>query len=571
MKKLYMALFTLIVSLLALTVCNREKEDNSMLALLGLSGGPNFIKTVALSNPTSSILGPFNGEEFRHYQFLYLPADIAGSGNIASIYFRYYENSQALSCPRVTIRLGHSSVPALNTDMTSNVNQGKGSAVTVLDRAVSIPAGAAGEYFEIPLDTRFNYNGVDNLVVDITRTSACTGGVRLTTGAGAVPYTGRVYSTSSATPDTATQTSQSPHHVKFKFAGGTNNVICSDKTGPNGLTLAPGTTGRTQMLILASDINGSGLITGLALHPYSVTALTVVSNMTVSVAHVPVSTTGLVTTFTDNYGDNAPVIVAQDIAYTVPAEQPSTVWIPFNKSRFFYDGTSNLLIDITCIVDSGSYLLQYNNIIPYRVVSSTNPLSPTGTIRQRAFEPVLRFAGGTMDVITASGSSTSMPFSTNAEGRLTLYRATELGSAGTITSIACRLNSPSSTATTYNNYRVIIGHSSADPLVADPAAGNFNDQLIALNGFFSMPAGLVQGDWIEIPLTQPFIYNGTSNLAVWLGTTATTFPAIPSHSCIVSSSNATRYPGQMAAGVPGNATVGTPQDYKFNMKFKISR
>ncbi len=42
-KAIYMALFTLIVSLLALTVCNREKEDNSMLALLGLSGGPNFI------------------------------------------------------------------------------------------------------------------------------------------------------------------------------------------------------------------------------------------------------------------------------------------------------------------------------------------------------------------------------------------------------------------------------------------------------------------------------------------------------------------------------------------------
>lgn len=85
-----------------------------------------------------------------------------------------------------------------------------------------------------------------------------------------------------------------------------------------------------------------------------------------------------------------------------------------------------------------------------------------------------------------------------------------------------------------------------------------------------MPAGLIQGDWIEIPLTQPFAYDGKSNLAVWLGTTDASGASVI-HNCIRSTSNATLYPSHMASGMPGNATVSAPMDYKFDMKFKISR
>lgn len=389
---------------------------------------------------------------------------------------------------------------------------------------------------------------------------------------------GIAFSVDSAAPDTAVDPNTYIHQMKFKFAGGEDTLHYG--TVANSIPFwTSSMLYRVQMLYSASDINGSGIITGIG---FAIAELTTAQEYTINIrlGHNK-SSTGLKytidpldpaypITWDTNFNSGSPVTIANEVTFKVPAGVPvgAYIWLPVTGA-FNYNGRDNLIVEINMTGPSGVTKLMQGSASQYTRLYGTNG-APSGRDLTQ-YNIKLRFAGGTMDVITDSGSSTSMPFSTNAEGRLTLYRAAELGSAGTIASIFCRLNNSISTSTTYSNYQVIIGHSMVDPLVADPASDNFVDQVVAFNGSFAMPAGLIQGDWIEVPLSRRFAYDGKSNLVVWLGTTAAADPAVPSHSCIVSSSNATRYPGQMSSGAPGSATVGTPQDYKFNMKFKISR
>jgi len=567
MKKLFIVMVLLITSLLTLTVCNRLEENNdTLLALIGLAGGGSqFTKTVALSATTDLIAGPFNEAAFRHYQLLFQPADIAGSGVIRSLSFRYHDdNDQVIGCPHVTVKLGHTSETDLGdvgTSMALNINQGKGAAVTVLNnKTVNIPRGAAGDYFEIPLDAAFNYNGVDNLVVDILRTSACTGEVELMTGIAATPYDGLAYNSVSAAPDNIQEIAQDVHHMKFKFAGGEDKAVALDTLADNSNTITPGVTGRTQMLILASDISGRGVITGMAINPNTVTTATEVSGMTVSIAAVPSTTIELTsTTFNDNYGGTTPVIVTQGLSYNIPAGQPSKAWIPFNNKNFNYDGKSNLLIDISCNVTSGGYAVDYKTISTNRVVSSSFPDATIGTLRLRSFEPVLRFAGGTMDTINASNSIATV-FPGSASGRQFMLRASELGSAGIITGISLRAYTLT-TAVAYPNYSIILAHTTQDVLVADDAT-NIAGGTVVYSGTFTMPAGLLSGDWIDFKFTTPFRYNGYNNLVVQ---TSTSGSGTTSQNCRISTVATTWFESLWKA-TGGGSPIDGRGDFRFWIK-----
>ncbi|HOW84253.1 MAG TPA: hypothetical protein PK573_16945, partial [Spirochaetota bacterium] len=126
-----------------------------------------------------------------------------------------------------------------------------------------------------------------------------------------------------------------------------------------------------------------------------------------------------------------------------------------------------------------------------------------------------------------------------------------------------------SSAQSYAGYRVLIGHSGLDALQEEPASGNFVDRSTAFSGIVSVPAGLVKGDWIEIPLSRPFFYDGKRNLAVWLGTTGPS-GAASDHVCVMSASSGTRYVNQTATGSPGAAVVSA-SDRKLDMRFRMSR
>ena len=124
-----------------------------------------FTKTGTLAG----ILGwmsPFQGTNDRHLQQLYLASDINGAGYIQSIELRLNTATTGCNCPDATIKMGHTSLGVLTNTFADNVEQGKGTLETVRTGAFSVPAGSAGDFFTIILDTPFLYNGVDNLVVE---------------------------------------------------------------------------------------------------------------------------------------------------------------------------------------------------------------------------------------------------------------------------------------------------------------------------------------------------------------------------------------------------------------------
>jgi len=121
-----------------------------------------FTKTVTL-NSNIGWASPFNAPNNRHLQQLYLASDINGAGYIQSIELRL--NTATAGCSSdATIKMGHTSLGVLTNTFANNVEQGKGTLETVRTGAFSVPAGSAGDYFTIILDTPFLYNGVDNLV-----------------------------------------------------------------------------------------------------------------------------------------------------------------------------------------------------------------------------------------------------------------------------------------------------------------------------------------------------------------------------------------------------------------------
>jgi hypothetical protein len=481
-------------------------------------------------------------------------------------------NTGPITCPNTTIRLGHSNLAALTTTFASNLNVG--SPVIVLnDATVNVPATAT-TWFDIPLTTPFDYNGVDNLVVQVDRTTVCQGtavifGVNSTTSAAGRRAFSAAADTTAGTAQNNTTTGALDTimpWMRFVFAGGDNKMNFG---GVDSNFFPFSANKRTQHLYLASEINGSGPITGIAFQVGAFQA-TVAGTYTYTLRLGHSTLTQLGDTFASNYA-GSPTTVANAVAnFTIPANMPSGewFWVPIPDGVFTYNGTDSLIVDVS--VPSGTA----NNNVAYlaggvnrRLFNNSDAAATTGTLDGHTYHIALRFHGGAVSVITNGNTSTAFAFNTGVAGRLNLYRASELGSAGTITSVACRMVDAVSTATSYANYRVIIGHSNVASLSAT-SSDNFVSQTTAVSGTISVPAALSRGDWIEVPLSTPFAYDGKSNLAIWMGTTAAS-GAAANHTCFASL-DAARHPGQIASGEPGAAAVGV-QDAKFDMRLRISR
>ena len=531
-----------------------------------------FTKTVALSAPgDGNWTGLFQsgaGTGSR-YQGLVRAQDIRGSGPIATLSLKLGASSSGNSCPNVTIKIGHTSKSSLDsTTYANNVEEGRGSLVTVFGpAALSVPNALAGGFIPIPLTGSFSYNGVDNLVVEIA-TDRCTTSTVLAAQAASPAYTALIWSNSS--PIAATGSIWNAlADMRFTFAGGEDRVAYPFSVGnlsPFGTVAA---VRHAQMLHLASDINGSGPITGIAM--ISTEAPTDAASYTVTITLGHTTLSALTTTFASNFNSGAPVTVASGLTFTVPAGVPAgtPIWLPL-PGMFTYNGTDNLIVDIEVAdpVTESTIWAMDDSVASRRLFAAVG--AATGTVQVGAYHTVFRFHGGPVSVIT-DGLAFAVPFDTDAggaKGYLNLYRAAELGSAGTITSVACRLENAGSTAASYANYRVIIGHSNMSSLDGAPA-DNFVSQNTVFNGTVSVPAGLVRGDWIEVPLSRPFAYDGRSNLAIWMGTTDAS-GAVSAHYCLTSAANAARYPGQLGFGAPGAASVSV-SNIKFDMKLMMTR
>jgi hypothetical protein len=564
------ALFPGLLVLSILTACGSSSNSGdstySSAGSAPLAAG-NFTRTVDLGTATTGNVIPFWTVVYTRAQYLYIPGEVKGSGRMTALRFRRSATlATATSCPGLTVRLGHTNLAALTTTFASNVNTGQGAQVAVINNVdFTIPAGATGEWIDIPLQVPFDYNGVDNLVVDFEKTIACSQDVAVQTQ----PAINMRVETTTAGSATGTVDS-SRNMAQFVFAGGEAKIDfggAGSNFWPFANTAVLGNEGpRIQNLYLASEINGSGLVTGVA---FQLNLLSPGGSYTyaLKLGHSTLSSLG--SNFANNYS-GSPTTAASAVSFTIPANIPAGewVWVPIPDGAFTYNGTDNLLVEVATSAGTADTTFRVAGIAGRRVsVNDPTGTATTGTVGSTAYHLMLRFNGGPVSVVTAGGASTPIAFATSANGGLNLYRAAELGTAGSIRSVGCRMASANSSAASYANYQIIIGHSNLDSLVAT-SASDFVSQTIALSGTVFVPPGLAAGDWIELPLTTPFAYDGKSNLAIWMGTTAAS-GAAGSHSCRLTSS-AARYPNQIAGGLPGAATVG-PANFKFDMKLNISR
>jgi hypothetical protein len=177
-----------------------------------------------------------------------------------------------------------------------------------------------------------------------------------------------------------------------------------------------------------------------------------------------------------------------------------------------------------------------------------------------------RFNGGTMDVnpISPFGGD-SFPFLSDSGMRQWLYLASELGTSGKITGIACRdwNGGGASSAQTYT-YKIVMSHLTATTLDATRST-NLPSPVTVFNGPIGMPAGLLAGDYFTIPLSRSFSYNGRDNLVIDISGTGTA----NSFGCVVSTDPA--YAGRRGySSGPDDTTMTVSQGLPV-MRFSISK
>lgn len=259
-------------------------------------------------------------------------------------------------------------------------------------------------------------------------------------------------------------------------------------------------------------------------------------------------------------------VVADNVYVTVPAGA-TEFWLPITES-FSYDGISNLVIDIQAGTLTGSYQIISAGTNNFRTLKNVDDASAlSGNLTNGTAEPRIRFHGSTIDRVIGTGGSESMTFTDSPAGAIEqfLYHATELGSPGSITRIACRMATSSSVATIYPNFEVTLSHTNEQMLVENPQLNLVQPQ-VAYSGEYLLPEGLIQGDWIEIPLTTPFEYNGIQNLVIQTKTYAGT----DLHTCSIQE-DAVRYPQRGAGEAAREADPVTLYDQQRDLRLWITR
>jgi hypothetical protein len=511
-----------------------------------------FVKTVTAGGTAGTFSSIFSSVvATNHYMFLYLPTDIHGAGNIAAISLSNNASSAvgngAVTCPNVTIKMGLTSSATLSTAYASNVNNGKGAFATVLDKQVlTIPSTTAGTLTTIELSTPFYYNGVNNLVVDISRAGACSATISNDVHAPTTAYNPVVYNTS-ATADTAT--TGLPYNdvvdMRFTFKGG-DNAVWKGSPSETSYPFAED-WGRAQVLYLASEISGSGPITGLGFQT-STTTTSGSYTYTLKLGHT--TATSLANTFADNFHGEVTTIVTSG-TLSIPTGIPAGeyFWIPF-PGTFTYNGTDNLLVDIDVSSASAPNYIGCGLVAAsIRSVFGSAGSSVGSQSNNAILNAKFRFAGGTMDLITPeSGIASFLP--TSPVRQQVLYVASELGSSGKITKLACR-SAATYSARDYANTKVVMANTSISEL-SGTYANNIVNGTTVYNGTLSAPA-VNEGDWIEIPLSTPFSYDGTSNLVLDMSTDGG-----PSETWCIAAIDTNRWANRLyQSGYPPSSSVYT--------------
>lgn len=513
------------------------------------------------------------GLDMKH-QSLYLADEINATGNINSISFRLaLDLATAVSCPNTTISLGHTDITSLVPVFADNIEQGQGSLQTVLsDSTVNLSAGATGDWVTIPLTTSFNYNGVDNLVVQIETTTGCDAGVSidiLLSATGNRRNLSFVTNITDGEADIAAAdliagayTSTAQIWTRFNFAGGDNKLDFGG-VNSNFYPFHSSNLPHSQHLYLASEVNGSGPITGLAFQMGTISAAASYT-ATISLGHTtqPV----LSENFANNFDVDGSVVAANAVEFTIPAAIPAGewFWVPLPDSTFSYNGSDNLIVDVLVTAGSGSNnFCRVASAVGRRLLNDTDNTAATGTVDSTVLHIKPRFNGAPVQVMPIANATVAQVLGSAVTGGQlqSLYTPSIVGTGGTISSISVRLIEDS-VAAAIPDYKIYMGNTSKTTFnTGDSYSSNMEvNQTLVFNGSFDIPAGLKAGDWVTIPLQTDFVYDATQNMSILFMADS----ASPGNNWVSGSNSAASFPNHAVGRDDNLADINQNPDWFFN-------
>ncbi len=281
---------------------------------------------------------PFTSKAPLRTQHLVLRDDIDGSGPVTGIAFSPGSDVAIASTYEVTVKMGHTSLAQLGTRFDDNYVPPDASNVATVakDLTFTIPEGTpAGGWFWVPLTGSFEYNGRDNLVVEIqTQAGTADTSLRHSQRAGA-------YLRGAGLPATGTELT-TPFLMKLRFNGAPITFTGSEGLDPGWGALGGG-TGMVQALYDSSLLGTGGTIESVGIRVADPTP-TPVSVQNVSIFMGSTHKTELSTS--DTYSSN---MDGQTLVYrgslSIPAGLARGDWVTIPlQTPYVWDPGKNLTV-----------------------------------------------------------------------------------------------------------------------------------------------------------------------------------------------------------------------------------
>ena len=313
-------------------------------AKFNFAGGDNFV-----NSPTGTLtwnLYPFNNNAVagRKVQLLYPAPDVNGSGPITGIGFPvgFLTTAQAFT---VNIKLGHSTLASF-VDGNFSDSYSDTPVTVASNLTFTVPAGVpADEFVWVPVNGSFNYNGADNLILEIETTDnigvTTDIGWRIRSGVGTNK---RLFGGLGSTTGTA---GQQYYFTKFRFNGGTMDVLTS---GGGFLVPFNGSTDHVlQVLYGAKDLGTGAQIDKVAFRLSADSMAEDYTGFSVVLGHT--TNTALSATLADNLDDYTNVFSG---TMNIPAGLKAGDWVEIPVSGFTYNPLKNLVVQVTANMGTGN-------------------------------------------------------------------------------------------------------------------------------------------------------------------------------------------------------------------------
>ncbi|HEX9626833.1 MAG TPA: hypothetical protein VGA00_07860 [Acidiferrobacterales bacterium] len=334
---------------LAIVASQRAGRGQRIAAATPPAG--TFNKHVMLSAEPGSWGLPFTPlADGCRMQMLVRAADIQGAGPIQALTLYLGEPTASVVCERLQLRLAHSTLAALGTDLAANLAAATAQTVLATARHV-LPAGARGDTLRFEFDRPYHYNGVDNLVIDLDA-GPCSRPVSILAASARPAYPAAVIATRG---EGGLPPCTDLPRLSLRFGGGVSTLSRERNPVSEFVPFNDFSQLRhVQVMYPAEEVNGAGRITGIALRVAQDSRLEQRFRFNLCIGHS--RRDELSDVLAANFDTGPAVMLADDAWLRVPENLAAGeyLWLPLHDGSFVYNGVDNLLLDIEVAEASGT-------------------------------------------------------------------------------------------------------------------------------------------------------------------------------------------------------------------------